>query len=131
MNVPSPDERMPWFFVIALSTAQLVSWGSIFYGFALFMDPMLRELGWSTPDVTAAFSAGLVASGLGAVPVGRLIDLGYGRAVMAGGSIAAAGLFVAGARIESYGLVVAPWIGLGLTMSAGLYEPGLSRLQRR
>ena len=70
--------------------------------------------------MTAAFSAGLVASGLGAVPVGRLIDLGYGRAVMASGSIAAAALFVAWSRIESYGFFVALWIGLGLTMSAVL-----------
>src|SRR4051794_33249034 len=131
MDASSTPDRMPWAFVVSLSAAQLISWGSIFYGFAFFMDPMIAELGWSKPEITAAFSAGLVASGLGAVPVGQLIDLGYGRAVMTGGSLTAAALFVAWSRIESYGHFVLLWIGLGLTMSAVLYEPGFAVLQRR
>jgi predicted MFS family arabinose efflux permease len=102
---PSPSartsDRFPWIFVILLSVAQLVSWGSVFYGFALFMDPMMRDLGWSKPEISAALSVGLIASGLGAVPVGRLIDLGYGRALMTAGSLCAAALFALWSRIEA------------------------------
>jgi MFS family permease len=127
----SPPARMPWIFVISLSVAQLVSWGSIFYGFALFMDPMMADLGWTKAETTAAFSIGLVASGLGAVPVGRLIDIGHGRAVMTGGSLCAAALFVLWSRVDQYAIFVLIWIGLGLTMSAVLYEPGFAVLQRR
>jgi predicted MFS family arabinose efflux permease len=121
---------MPWTLVVSLSTAQLVSWGSIFYAFALFMDPMGQDLGWSKPALTAAYSLGLVASGFGAVPVGRWIDLGYGRAVMTAGSITAAALLALWSQVTSYPAFVALWIGLGLTMSAVLYEPGFAVLTR-
>lgn len=124
-------ERFPWAFVAFLSLAQLISWGSVFYAFALFLEPMNRELGWSKPELTAAYSLGLVASGLVAVPLGRLIDLGYGRVVMTGGSLLAAVLLALWAQIESYPLFVLLWIGLGATMSAVLYEPGFAVLIRR
>jgi MFS family permease len=127
---PSPA-RMPWTLVVSLSVAQLVSWGTVFYSFALFMEPMMRDLGWSRPQTTAAFSLGLVASAVGAVPVGRLIDLGYGRAVMTAGSALAAALFVLWSMVESYPAFLVLWILIGATMSAVLYEPGFAVLQRQ
>jgi MFS family permease len=103
----------------------------VFYAFTLFIEPMAGELGWSKPQLTAAFSLGLVAWGLGAVPVGRLIDLGHGRLVMTAGSLAAAALLALWSRVESYSAFVALWIGLGATMSAVLYEPAFAVLTRR
>ncbi len=123
--------RMPWGFVASLSLAQLVSWGSVFYAFALFMAPMSAELGWTKPELTAAYSLGLVASGLCAVPAGRLIDLGYGRLVMTGGSLVAAALLALWSQVESLTTFVLLWIGLGVTMSAVLYEPGFAVLMFR
>jgi predicted MFS family arabinose efflux permease len=122
---------MPWRFVLLLSTAQLISWGTVFYGYAVLMEPMMRDLGWSRPQASAAFSVGLVASALAAVPVGRLIDLGYGRSVMAGGSILAAALLALWSRVEIYAHFLALWVLLGATMSAVLYEPGFAVLQRQ
>src|SRR5919112_575831 len=81
----SPPDRMPWAFVSALSMGQLVSFGTIFYAFALFIEPMGQELGWGKSELTAAYSLALGTSAFCAVPVGRLIDLGHGRAVMTGG----------------------------------------------
>lgn len=126
-----PPDRLPWGLVTSLSLAQLVSWGTIFYAFTLFIDPMTRELGWSKPELAAAYSLGLVASGLGAIPVGRLIDLGYGRAVMTGGSVLAAALFLVWSRVETYPAFLALWMGLGLAMSAVLYDPAFAVLTRR
>ena len=84
----SRSDRMPWGFVTALSVTQLVSYGTLFYAFALLIEPMERDLGWSKSALTAAYSLALVSSAFFAVPVGRLIDRGYGRAVMTGGSVA-------------------------------------------
>lgn len=133
MSAPPPSypTQMPWGFVGSLSLAQLVSWGSVFYAFALFMAPMSAELGWTKPELTAAYSLGLVASGLCAVPAGRLIDLGYGRLVMTGGSLAAAALLALWSQVESLPAFVAIWVGLGATMSAILYEPGFAVLTFR
>src|SRR3954447_14496080 len=127
---PSPA-RMPWGFVAALSFAQLVSWGIVFYAFALFLEPMARELGWSKPALTLAYSLRLGASAAAAYPSGRLIDKGHGRAVMTAGSLVTSALLVLWSRVDSYPVFVLIWIGLGATMSAILYEPGFAVLTHR
>jgi MFS family permease len=119
---------MPWRFVSALSIAVTISYGTIFYAFALIIDPMEQELGWSKTALTAAFSLALGASALFSVPVGRLIDLGYGRAVMTGGSILAAILLGLWALTADYLAFMAIWFGLGVAMSAVLYEPAFAVL---
>lgn len=127
----SAPARLPWAFVSALSLTVLISYGTIFYAFALFVDPMSRELGWGKSDLMAAYSLALGTSAFFAVPVGRLIDLGYGRAVMTGGSVLAAVLMVLWARIESYPAFVLVWAAMGLSMSSVFYEPGFAVLSRR
>src|SRR3954466_16210325 len=131
MHLESPPARMPWLFVAALSLAQLVSWGIVFYAFALFLEPMARELGWSKPALTLAYSLGLGASALTSYPFGRLIDEGYGRLVMTAGSLVSAALLVLLARGERSPAFVLVWIGLGASMSAILYEPGFAVLTHR
>ena len=65
-----------------LSLAQLISWGSVFYTFALLMAPLERELGLSRAQSSLAFSMALLMEGLMAYPVGRWIDRGHERVVM-------------------------------------------------
>src|SRR3712207_2497683 len=97
-----PPGSMPWRIVSALSITHLISYGTLFYAFALLIEPMERDLGWSKTALTAAFSLALISSAFFAVPVGRLIDRGYGRAVMTGGSVLAALLLVLWASTDSY-----------------------------
>src|SRR3954447_17778240 len=122
--------RLPWRLVAPLSATQIVSWGSLIYAFTLFVEPMSREFGWSKAALSAAYSLGLVASGLGAVPVGHLIDRGYGRFVLTGGSLAAALLLALWSQVSGYPAFIAVWIGIGFAMSATLYEPGFAVLSR-
>jgi len=127
----STPARMPWGFVSALSLSVLVSYGTILYAFALFIDPMSRDLGWGKSELTAAYSLALGTSAFFAVPVGRLIDLGYGRLVMTGGSVLAAILLGLWSRVESYPAFVFIWAVFGLSMSCVFYEPGFAVLARR
>jgi predicted MFS family arabinose efflux permease len=119
---------MPWRIVSALSITHLISYGTLYYAFALLMEPMERDLGWSKTALTAALSLALVSSAFFAVPVGRLIDRGYGRAVMTGGSVMAALLLVLWAFTESYLAFVLIWLGLGAATSALFYEAGFAVL---
>jgi predicted MFS family arabinose efflux permease len=119
---------MPWRIVSALSITHLISYGTLFYAFALLIEPMERDLGWSKTALTAAFSLALISSAFFAVPVGRLIDQGYGRAVMTGGSVLAALLLVLWAFTESYPAFVLIWLGLGAATSALFYEAGFAVL---
>ncbi len=120
-----------WPLVWALAAAQLVSWGSIYYAFSLFIVPMEAELGWSRAALNGALSLGLLVSGLCAYPVGAWIDRRGGRAVMTLGSALAAALLAAWSRVESLLAFYAIWLGLGAALAATLYEPVFAVITRR
>src|SRR2546425_657049 len=84
----SPDYR--WALVGALGLTEMISWGVLYYGYAIFMRPMQLELHLSRTQVSGAFSLGLAVSGVAAVPVGRWLDRHGSRGLMTVGSVAAA-----------------------------------------
>ena len=122
--------RDGWPLVFALATAQLVSWGSVYYSFSLFVVPMEQELGWSRTALNGALSAGLLLSGLASYPVGAWIDRAGGRAVMSIGSLLAVVLLFSWSRIAVLGAFYLIWMGLGVALAATLYEPGFAVLTR-
>ena len=131
---PPPDSSPPGYsrrLVGWLSLAQLVTWGSVFYTFALLMEPVERELGLTRAQSSLAFSLALLAEGALAYPVGRWIDRGHERAVMTGGSLLVAACFAAHSLIDSAAGFYAVWIGLGIALSATLYTPVFAVVTRR
>ena len=73
-------------FVMWLSLAQLISWGTLFYMFSLLLEHFEKDLSLSRVDAALAFSLALLTEGVLAMVVGRLIDAGRARAVMCAGS---------------------------------------------
>lgn len=114
-----------------LSLAQLISWGSVFYTFALLLEPVERELGLTRAQSSLAFSLALFAEGVCAYPVGRWIDRGHERAVMTGGSLLIAAALAFHAGIRSYEAFLAAWLVLGAALSATLYTPVFAVVTRR
>jgi len=114
-----------------LSLAQLISWGSVFYTFALLLEPVERELGLSRAQSSLGFSLALLAEGLLAYPVGRLIDRGHERAVMTGGSLLVALCLALHSGIHSTTGFYAVWLGLGAGLAATLYPPVFAVVIRR
>ncbi|MEZ5605542.1 MAG: MFS transporter [Burkholderiaceae bacterium] len=121
----------PHHLVAGLSVAQLISWGSVFYGFALFMAPVERSQGLGRAQSSLAFSLALLAEGLAAYAVGRWIDRGHERAVMAGGSLLLGLGLLAQGVAQSLAGFYAAWIILGLGMAATLYTPVFAVVTRR
>jgi MFS family permease len=117
--------------VVWLSLAQLVTWGSVFYTFALLLEPVERELGLTRAQSSLAFSLALLAEGVCAYPVGRWIDRGHERAVMTGGSLAVAVALAWHAQIRSVESFYAVWLVLGAALSATLYTPVFAVVTRR
>ena len=113
-----------------LAAAQVVSWGSVYYSFSLFVVPMEAELGWGRTEINGALSLGLLISGFAAYPVGTWIDRHGGRALMTVGSVLATVLLAAWSAIESLALLYVIWVGLGLALAATLYEPAFAVLTR-
>jgi MFS family permease len=119
-----------WALLWALAIAQLVSWGSLYYSFSLFVVPMEAELGWSRTTLNGALSLGLLVAGVLAYPVGAWIDRHGGRAVMSLGSLSGAALLAAWSSTQSPTLFYVLWLGLGFSLAATLYEPVFAVITR-
>ena len=66
---PRPAWRTrAWGIVGALSVTETVSWGILYYAFAVFLVPMQRDLGYSAAQLTGALS---LALGVSASPASR------------------------------------------------------------
>jgi MFS family permease len=124
------DRRRAWAIVGALSITDTVSWGILYYAFAVFLLPMQRELGFSTAQLTGAFSLALLISAVAGIAIGRYLDARGPRALMTAGSIAGTVLVLAWSRVEGLAAFYALWIGIGLVMSTVLYEPAFAVLAK-
>ena len=113
----------PTLLIAALGVAQIVSWGSLYYSFSLFVLPMQQTTGWSLTALNGALTCGLLVAGLCALPVGTFIDRHGGRGLMTAGALGAVVLLGAWSQVETLTAFYAVWLGLGACMSAVLYEP--------
>lgn len=116
---------------IWLSLGQLVTWGSVFYTFALLAHPVELELGLTRAESSFAFSLALLGEGLMAFFVGRWIDAGYERRVMTIGALVVGVGLLAHSEIDSLSGFYLVWVWLGLGLSATLYTPAFAVVTRR
>lgn len=119
-----------WPMLAGLSLAQVVSWGVLFYSFAVFVRPIEVETGWSRTQVTGAFSVALLVSGLASIVVGHWLDARGARGLMTAGSVASGLLLLALSRTTSLAAFYAVWAGLGVAMAMVLYEPAFAVVVR-
>jgi len=128
---PSAEDRRARTLVLGLSLAQLVSWGSALYSFAVFVGPVEAALHATRAQTSLAFSLALLAEGLAAFAVGRWIDAGHERAVMTGGSLLLALALAAHGVVDSLAGLYAAWTLIGLGMAGTLYPPVFAVVTRR
>ncbi len=129
--MPHASTALDLRFVFWLSWVQLISWGSVFYGFSLFMAPLEQALSMSRAESSFGFSLALLAEGLMAFWVGRWIDRGHERRIMTTGSVLIGMSFIAHSQIQTVTGFYLAWLGLGLGLSATLYPPAFAVLTRR
>ena len=116
----------PWVMVWAMAVAQVISWGTLYYAFSLFVVPMQESLGWSRPLLNGALSLGLLGTGAVAFPVGVWIDRHGGRGVMALGSLVGGLLLLAWSQVETPWVFYLIWVGIGASLAGVLYEPAFA-----
>jgi MFS family permease len=115
-----------WRLVVWLSLAQMISWGTLFYGFAVVARPMERELGWPKTDLYLAPTLGLLAAGAAAPFLGAWIDRHGGFWPMTLGSAAGGALMIAWAFVDTPMALYAVWVAMGVALACTLYEPGFA-----
>jgi MFS family permease len=120
------NPRLPrywgWRIAWSLAVTQTVGYGVLFYTYGVLIVPMEMELGWTRSQTSGAFSLALLLSGLTAIPVGRIVDRYGARILMTSGSIAGAVLVFAWSFVTSLPALYLVQAGIGLAMSAVLYE---------
>ena len=119
-----------WGIVGALSVTETVSWGILYYAFAVFLIPMQDELGFSTAELTGAFSLALLVSAVAGIAVGRYLDRHSPRGLMTAGSIAGTLLVLAWSQVDGLAAFYALWLAIGLVMAVVLYEPAFTVLAK-
>lgn len=115
----------------ALSVGQVLSWGILYYALIVAAPAISADTGWPVALVTLAFSAGLIASAVAGIGVGRWLDARGPRLVMTLGSVVGpAGLAVVG---EAPDLLVftAGFVVVGVAQSAVLYQAAFTVLAHR
>lgn len=122
--------REPWRIVYLLAVTQIVSYGALYYAFALLAPAVRAEFGWRNELVFGAFSLSLLVAGLAATPAGALVDRWGGRAVMSAGSLlAGTGLLVL-AGADSVQAWYAGWTVVGVSMALVWYEAAFATINR-
>jgi sugar phosphate permease len=114
-----------------LAISQLIAYGSLYYVFPVLLVPMERELGWSRPQISLAFTIGLCVQAACSYTVGRLIDRSGARVVMTAGALAGAVLLVLWSRLQELWHLYAVWALLGAISSTVLYEAAFAACTRR
>jgi cyanate permease len=115
----------------ALALGQIVCWAVLYYAFSAFVLPMQRELGWSAPLLTGAFTSGLLVSAVAGFAVGAAIDQGHGRSVMTVGPLLGAAGLVLWSSAREPAVFYAAWLLLGVAIAMTLYEPAFAVITRR
>lgn len=118
----------PWSAVLVLGITQITAWGSIYYLFALVMEPLQASLVATNNAVVGAFSLALLLSGVLAPLVGGVIDRHGGRVIMAAGSVLGGVALCVLAHVTSLVELYVVWALLGVSMAATLYEPAFAVL---
>jgi predicted MFS family arabinose efflux permease len=113
---------------LTLAISQLVSWGVLFYGFAVAAPDITRDTGWSEGLVSGAFALGLLIAGFGAPPTARALARFDPRLVLTTGSIVGMLGMVAFAAAPNPVVLYLAWIVIGAAMAVTLYEPAMAVL---
>lgn len=122
--------RDPWKIVWLLAFTQIVSWGSLYYAFAIVAADIQRETGWRTEIVFGAFSWSLLVAGLASTPAGILIDRFGGRPVMGVGSLVSGIGMIGIGLAHSVALYFVAWTAVGAGMAMVLYEAAFATINR-
>lgn len=128
MIPPAPGAKSGLPLILALGVTQVIGYGALYYAFAVLAPRMTESFGWAPEWTYGGFAAGLLAGGLVAPAVGRLID-GYGtRIVMSIGSALAGVALLALAEARGPVSYFAAMIALEVVSTMVLYDAAFAAL---
>ena len=130
MSLPSSATVVFRRIVWPLAIAQIILWAALYYIFPALLLEWERDLGWSKTELSGAFTLALLMAAFMAPVVGRIIDRGFGRRVLAASALLGALLLVLLSGVTARWQFYAVWVALGAAMAGGLYEAYFAFLTR-
>ncbi|WP_343548571.1 MFS transporter [Ralstonia sp.] len=116
--------------VLLLGLAQMVSWGTLYVTFTVFLAPMHDTLGWARPFLAGGFSLGLLVWAVCSFWVGRALDRWPARRVMGTGTVLAASSLLAWSLVSNETAFLLLWLPMGVAMATTLYDPAFVVLRQ-
>jgi hypothetical protein len=129
--IPQQSFRNKSWLIGMLGFTQLVGWGALYYSFGVLMASMQSELGLSKNIVVGAYSVALAVAGALSIVAGKIIDRIGGRLLMSCGSLLGALMLALMAYVQGAAGLYAIAIGIGVAMSATLYQPAFAVLTQQ
>ncbi|MCP3973945.1 MAG: MFS transporter [bacterium] len=116
--------RNPWPAVIAVGVLLTVSFGSILYGFSIYVTDSAAGAEFSSSMLSLAYGGSVIVSGVVATPLGRWMDRHGTRWVaLTGGVVTCAGLVGFSLADNRVALVAVWWLLVGPGTAMVFYEP--------
>lgn len=112
----------------ALCVTVTVSYGTLYYTFAVLSPTITRDTGWSLTAITAAFSGGSLATGVMGIVAGRAIQARGPRVVMVAGGIAGAAGLAGVAAATTYPWFVVAMLVCGASAAGLFYAPAFAAI---
>ena len=116
--------------LLSLAVAQTLIWAGVFYIFPALLLRWEAAFGWSKLELTGAVSLAIAVAACISPLAGRFIDRGYGPHLLTGAALLGGGLLFILSGVDQRWEFYLVWLGLGLTMGCGLYEPCFALLIR-
>ncbi|WP_114965141.1 MFS transporter [Alkalilacustris brevis] len=127
---PAPEPAdAPAIWLLALS--QTLGFAALLYIFAALLVPWEAALGWPKSQLALGPTASILTSAALAPLVGRLIDRGWGGALLVGGAGLGTLALVLLSQVVTPGQFIAVWVLIGVAHAACLYEACFAFLIRR
>ena len=108
--------------IVPLAIAETLVWAAYYYSFPAFLPMWEADFGWSRAEISGAFTAALILTGVLAPRAGRLVDRGWSREAFLGSTAAGAVLLVLLSQVTELWQFWAVWLALGVVNAACLYE---------
>lgn len=124
------DRAAPRGVLAALCVTVTVSYGTLYYAFAVLAPTISHRQGWSLTALTAGLSAASLTAGVVGVPVGKVIQRSGPRTPMTVGAVVGAAGLAGMAGAPSLGLFLASTIVSGVGAAGLFYAPAFAAITR-
>lgn len=113
-----------------LSIAETLTWAGLFYIFPASILRWTEHFGWNISEISLGLTFALVASGIGGIVSGRLIDRGFAKILMPSSIILGSILMLLIPSINHIWQFYLIWFLIGFCLSGCLYQSCFSYITR-